>query len=140
MDWRLSSRKTAFLSLLVAGTIFFVGTYVGVRVERNHQAPSPLAISGLPNVQVKSDQSYDDSATVTSPDPTPGNPEKIFCPEESRSRPLGCSRLQSTVCGWRYAKDCTGTEICHGRYQSACLACLNPQVEYFTEGVCPESK
>lgn len=71
------------------------------------------------------------------PQPTP-EPQKNYCNPESRLATT-CIVMDQPACGWFNASQVQCIKYpCAQTYQNWCNACVNEQVDYWTEGVCPE--
>ncbi len=69
------------------------------------------------------------------------NPEtgsaKNYCTAESRNADA-CIELYDPVCGW-FGQDVQCLRYpCADTYSNSCFACMNENVEYWTEGECPD--
>jgi len=73
------------------------------------------------------------------PSPLAQNIVKNYCADSQRNLPAGCSRLTLNSCGHFYSNKCDISlhPSCATSYSSPCWACNDPNVEYWTDGLCP---
>ncbi len=70
--------------------------------------------------------------------PVPPDGERNYCTEEQRQAD-SCIQVYEPVCGW-FGQDVQCFRYpCAATYSNACFACLGENVEYWTEGECPEA-
>jgi uncharacterized protein len=62
--------------------------------------------------------------------------EKHYCSPESRKAEV-CPTLYQPVCGWFSADIKCFAYPCAANAANSCIACMNENVEYWTEGECP---
>ncbi len=62
--------------------------------------------------------------------------EKNFCISESRKADV-CLEIYEPVCGWFNSTINCIKYPCAQTYSNECFACINPSVEYWTDGKCP---
>lgn len=65
-------------------------------------------------------------------------PEKTYCTPESRQGEF-CTAQYDPVCGWFNQSVQCITYPCANVYSNNCHACLDTNVDYWTQGVCPSS-
>ncbi|MCH8945837.1 MAG: hypothetical protein IIA85_02855 [Nanoarchaeota archaeon] len=66
------------------------------------------------------------------------NDGKNFCPPESRKVDF-CIEIYQPVCGWNDPDKIKCIKFpCTNTYSNSCFACMDENVLYYTEGVCPE--
>ncbi|MFC1647957.1 hypothetical protein ACFL1B_00715 [Nanoarchaeota archaeon] len=63
--------------------------------------------------------------------------DKVFCMPEQRDAEI-CTMEYRPVCGWNGPNIQCIKWPCAETYSNPCGACSNPDVEYYTEGECPE--
>ncbi len=63
--------------------------------------------------------------------------QKTFCTNESRNA-QACIQIYQPVCGWYDSEKVNCIKYpCAETFSNSCQACLNENVEFYTEGVCP---
>ena len=66
------------------------------------------------------------------------NNGKNFCLPESRNVEP-CIEIYQPVCGWNNTEETKCTKFpCANTYSNSCFACMDENVLYYTEGICPE--
>ncbi|MBU1199860.1 MAG: hypothetical protein KKF46_07725 [Nanoarchaeota archaeon] len=70
----------------------------------------------------------------------PGEPEldKHFCIREKDAGPYACTMEFRPVCGWANKNIQCIKYPCASTFSNPCTACVDENVEYWTEGECPE--
>lgn len=63
--------------------------------------------------------------------------EKNLCTSESRKADA-CIEIYKPICGWFNSSINCIKYPCAQTYSNECFACINPSVEYWTDGMCPE--
>ncbi len=63
--------------------------------------------------------------------------EKTYCTEEQRNADV-CIEIYQPVCGWANEKIQCLKWPCASTYSNSCFACIDKNVEYYTDGECPE--
>lgn len=64
--------------------------------------------------------------------------ERFFCTKESRNAEA-CIEIYQPVCGWSDPEKIQCIKFpCANTYSNSCFACMDENVLYYTEGVCPE--
>jgi len=64
--------------------------------------------------------------------------ERFFCSNESRTADF-CIEIYQPVCGWFNPEKIQCIKFhCANTYSNSCFACMDENVLYYTEGVCPE--
>lgn len=63
---------------------------------------------------------------------------KNFCSPDSRNKLItSCPKETVPSCGYLYSQNCLNNRTaCVIGYLNPCLACINPVIEYWTEGYC----
>ncbi|MBW2991236.1 hypothetical protein KY348_06050 [Candidatus Woesearchaeota archaeon] len=65
-------------------------------------------------------------------------PKKYFCLREQDAVPYACTMEYKPVCGWANENIQCLKYPCASTYSNQCMACFDENVEYWTEGECPE--
>ena len=73
---------------------------------------------------------------VLSPGTAPAT-ENNYCTAKSRNADF-CIELYKPVCGWFNQSIQCIKYPCAATYSNECFACMDPRVEYWTEGECPQ--
>ena len=63
--------------------------------------------------------------------------DKVYCPEEKGGD--FCIQEYKPVCGWFNENIKCIKYPCAETFSNSCFACLNEDVEYWTDGECPKS-
>lgn len=66
----------------------------------------------------------------------PGEETKTYCTSEQRNVDA-CIEIYQPVCGWSNENIQCLKWPCASTYSNYCFACVNEDVEYYTEGDCP---
>ncbi len=70
-------------------------------------------------------------------DSQPKNSERVYCDSQSRNT-QACIQIYEPVCGW-FKKEIRCTKYpCAETFSNSCFACLNNDVEFYTNKTCPD--
>ena len=71
-------------------------------------------------------------------DPCPEIEDKNYCNPESRNV-QACDEMYAPVCGWFKGEEIQCIKYpCAQTYSNGCGACLDRNVDYWTDGICPD--
>ncbi|MEK6819442.1 MAG: hypothetical protein AABY10_05940, partial [Nanoarchaeota archaeon] len=78
-----------------------------------------------------------DTSTSEEGPENPTDSTQNFCSTQSRDRSV-CAEIYQPVCGWFNAANVQCIKYpCAETFSNGCFACLNQDVEYWTQGECP---